>query len=189
MDPSVPLGKLLSSSIRASTPSFWGALRRNAKICINALTHISLSIKWWFLPSLSEKARQNKCKTHTQNTLHMVYSNSLRRFWFISKTFIEICYKLVQFQNCKLPQRNVCLREVHFLVPIGRLGSYRFMWNFADLIESTWFFCLIKKSDRGDIVEVKALNIETCKWNLPFQWGPGTPHYPPSQYLPTPAPP
>ena len=40
MDPSVPLGKLLSSSIRASTPSFWGALRRNAKICINALKHI-----------------------------------------------------------------------------------------------------------------------------------------------------
>ena len=127
--------------------------------------------------------------THTQNTLHTVYSNSLRRFWFFSKTFIEIRYKLVQFQNCKLPQRNVCLREVHFLVPIGRLGSYRFVWNFADLIESTWFFYLIKKSDRGDIVEIKAPNIETCKWNLPFQWGPGTPHYPPSQYLPTPAPP
>lgn len=106
--------------------------------------------------------------TRTHNTLHTVYSNSLRRFWFISKTFIEICYKLVQFQNCKLPQRNVCLREVHFLVPIGRLGSYQFMWNFADLVESTWFFCLIKKSDRGDIVEVKAPNMETLQVKLTF---------------------
>ena len=68
----------------------------------------------------------------------------------------------------QIAAKKCLLKGSSFLVPIGRLGSYRFMWNFADLIESTWFFCLIKKSDRGDIVEVKAPNMKTLQVKLTF---------------------